>query len=332
MSIDQTTVEVTTPEDDYNIRRVSAVIPCPVQPDAPPPDAPALTYARARLWLYRCTALCYLAMRGTECIGAVVSKLEHNKRGVLRGYIAMLAVRRARRKSGLGTRLVRATITAMAARRCDEVVLEAETSNAAALRLYHNLGFIRDKRLEKYYLNGNDAFRLKLRLSSIPPPAFRLPVAPAARPHTAHTERAGRTAHAPRGCTNLQSVRLRATATYTVAFLDVRLIIAIRFVNVSIIPQILSGRYANFFECAETIVSALDLRSDLRAIRARPTLSMSCTVLFGSAAVVGTADEDEPAAAGAAAAGTRMSPQIRPPASVDMTAMLTSLSNIASRR
>ena len=33
----------------------------------------------------------------------------------------------------------------------------------SALRsLYEGLGFVRDKRLHKYYLNGNDAFRLKV--------------------------------------------------------------------------------------------------------------------------------------------------------------------------
>ena len=46
----------------------------------------------------------------------------------------------------------------------DQVVLEAEIDNSAALRLYENLGFIRDKRLHKYYLNGHDAFRLHLLL------------------------------------------------------------------------------------------------------------------------------------------------------------------------
>lgn len=35
-------------------------------------------------------------------------------------------------------------------------------SNKGALRLYGNLGFAKDKRLAKYYLNGGDAFRLKL--------------------------------------------------------------------------------------------------------------------------------------------------------------------------
>jgi len=44
----------------------------------------------------------------------------------------------------------------------DECVLEAESTNKGALRLYENLGFIRDKRLHRYYLSGTDAFRLKL--------------------------------------------------------------------------------------------------------------------------------------------------------------------------
>jgi N-alpha-acetyltransferase 30 len=44
----------------------------------------------------------------------------------------------------------------------DEVVLEAEVTNKGALSLYENLGFVRDKRLYRYYLNGVEAFRLKL--------------------------------------------------------------------------------------------------------------------------------------------------------------------------
>ena len=43
-----------------------------------------------------------------------------------------------------------------------QVVLETEVTNKGALRLYENLGFVRDKRLFRYYLNGVDALRLKL--------------------------------------------------------------------------------------------------------------------------------------------------------------------------
>ena len=43
-----------------------------------------------------------------------------------------------------------------------KVVLETEFDNAAALSLYESLGFIREKRLYRFYLNGKDAFRLVL--------------------------------------------------------------------------------------------------------------------------------------------------------------------------
>lgn len=45
---------------------------------------------------------------------------------------------------------------------CSQVVLETEITNKSALKLYENLGFVRDKRLFRYYLNGVDALRLKL--------------------------------------------------------------------------------------------------------------------------------------------------------------------------
>ena len=43
-----------------------------------------------------------------------------------------------------------------------KVALETEISNTASLRLYERLGFLRSKRLHRYYLNGNTAFRLLL--------------------------------------------------------------------------------------------------------------------------------------------------------------------------
>lgn len=52
------------------------------------------------------------------------------------------------------------------------MTLEAEVTNKGALALYGRLGFIRSKRLFRYYLNGVDAFRLKL---LFPQPAFDSP-------------------------------------------------------------------------------------------------------------------------------------------------------------
>jgi len=105
--------------------------------------------------------LCFLAMCEGKCVGVIVSKLDHH-RGVYRGYIAMLAVATEFRKRKIGSSLVVKSIEEMKKQRCEEVVLETEITNSGALALYHQLGFIKDKRLNRYYMNGVDAFRLKL--------------------------------------------------------------------------------------------------------------------------------------------------------------------------
>jgi hypothetical protein len=45
-----------------------------------------------------------------------------------------------------------------------QIVLETEVDNVPSLKIYERLGFIRSKRLHRYYLNGNTAFRLVLYL------------------------------------------------------------------------------------------------------------------------------------------------------------------------
>ncbi|KAG6755453.1 hypothetical protein POTOM_041279 [Populus tomentosa] len=62
----------------------------------------------------------------------------------------------------VATELVTRSIQVMMESGCEEVTLEAEVTNKGALALYGRLGFIRAKRLFRYYLNGVDAFRLKL--------------------------------------------------------------------------------------------------------------------------------------------------------------------------
>ncbi|KAK7473679.1 hypothetical protein BaRGS_00035076 [Batillaria attramentaria] len=115
-----------------------------------------------RYFIHNWPKLCFLAMDGDQCVGAIVCKLDMHKKMVRRGYIAMLAVDANYRRKKIGSSLVTKAIRAMIADDCDEVVLETEITNKAALRLYENLGFIRDKRLFRYYLNGVDALRLKL--------------------------------------------------------------------------------------------------------------------------------------------------------------------------
>ena len=59
----------------------------------------------------------------------------------------MLSVDPDVRRIGLGKKLVSKTIEEMAKMGADEVILETEITNLAALRLYESLGFLRDKRL-----------------------------------------------------------------------------------------------------------------------------------------------------------------------------------------
>jgi peptide alpha-N-acetyltransferase len=49
---------------------------------------------------------------------------------------------------------------------CEEITLETEASNSGALKLYEKLGFVRDEKLTRYYLNGGDAYRLKFWIDS----------------------------------------------------------------------------------------------------------------------------------------------------------------------
>ena len=74
----------------------------------------------------------------------------------------MLVVAPEMRKVGLGSMLVERALEVMHEMGADECVLEAESTNAGALRLYENLGFIRDKRLRRYYCERNGCVSVKL--------------------------------------------------------------------------------------------------------------------------------------------------------------------------
>lgn len=110
--------------------------------------------------------LCFLARTqpGGGSVGVIVCKLDQHLKGSrrMRGYIAMISVRESWRGKGLAKQLVRVALEEMIAGGAQEVVLETEADNLTALALYEGLGFIREKRLHRFYLNGKDSFRLVL--------------------------------------------------------------------------------------------------------------------------------------------------------------------------
>ena len=79
------------------------------------------------------------------------------------GYIGMLAVQSSYRRKGIGKALVRNVLQRMKDMGCQAVTLETEVSNTTAQRLYQDsFGFVREELLVRYYLNFNDAYRLRL--------------------------------------------------------------------------------------------------------------------------------------------------------------------------
>jgi ribosomal protein S18 acetylase RimI-like enzyme len=120
-----------------------------------------------RYFLYQWAELCFMAVDTTDnnkLAGVVICKLEPHRGGPMRGYIAMLATKEKFRGKGIATTLVSKAIDLMIARDADEIALETEETNTAAMKLYERLGFLRSKKLHRYYLNGNSAYRLLLYL------------------------------------------------------------------------------------------------------------------------------------------------------------------------
>ncbi|KAH7157200.1 acyl-CoA N-acyltransferase [Dactylonectria macrodidyma] len=125
-----------------------------------------------RYFLCQWAHLCFMALNPADSslIGVIICKLEvhaSHSNPTRRGYIAMLAVESSFRGHGIATALVKKALDAMTKRNADEIVLETEETNTPAMRLYERLGFIRSKKLHRYYLNGNSAYRLVLPLKVV---------------------------------------------------------------------------------------------------------------------------------------------------------------------
>lgn len=63
-----------------------------------------------RYFIHNWPKLCFLAMHGDTCVGAIVCKLDLHREVIKRGYIAMLAVDKEYRKLKIGTNLVQNAI------------------------------------------------------------------------------------------------------------------------------------------------------------------------------------------------------------------------------
>ena len=114
-----------------------------------------------------CTIICYDKNKKNEknelyICGAVVGNI-NRKSNKIQGYIAMLAVEEDYRKKGLGKKMVELLIDHFKkAYKVNEISIETEVDNYAALGLYESFGFVRTKMYINYYFNANNAYKLKL--------------------------------------------------------------------------------------------------------------------------------------------------------------------------
>jgi ribosomal protein S18 acetylase RimI-like enzyme len=111
------------------------------------------------------------AWRRGEVVGCAISKAETTRRGSREGYLGMIVVDPACRGMGIGRALADVTVAAMLRERCSVAILEVEYANLGARSLYESMGFVRDRRNSRYYLNGSDAFHMILRLPTASPPS-----------------------------------------------------------------------------------------------------------------------------------------------------------------
>lgn len=118
-----------------------------------------------RYFLQEAPELSFLALDNGKPVGTIICNLRDHRGCRLRGYIAMLVVEQESRGKGIAKALINKAVDAIRAQGADEIILETEVTNSAATHLYGTLGFLRSKRLHRYYLNSNDAFRLILPLT-----------------------------------------------------------------------------------------------------------------------------------------------------------------------
>ncbi|NPA97487.1 MAG: GNAT family N-acetyltransferase [Crenarchaeota archaeon] len=114
--------------------------------------------------MYRWGKAFYVAEVNDVVVGYVMCRVEQGV-GYLKhvtrrlGHVVSVAVREGFRRLGLATMMMLASMTALRDEYgVEEVYLEVRVSNVAAIKLYEKLGFKIVRKLESYYLDGEDAY------------------------------------------------------------------------------------------------------------------------------------------------------------------------------
>jgi N-alpha-acetyltransferase 30 len=121
---------------------------------------PILTY---RYFLNGWPDLCIMCFdKENKLVGGIIGGIEKTSKNKMKGYIAMIAIKEEYRGNKIAKKIVEIFIKKIKEEyKLNEIYLETEVDNKAALALYESVGFVRVRVNSNYYLNAKSAFRLK---------------------------------------------------------------------------------------------------------------------------------------------------------------------------
>jgi len=77
-------------------------------------------------------------MDQNKFIGCIIGKVEENSKGLMKSYIAMIAVKKDYRGKGIGKQLVNLFLNHIRDKKAVQVYLETEVTNTGAIKLYES--------------------------------------------------------------------------------------------------------------------------------------------------------------------------------------------------
>jgi ribosomal-protein-alanine N-acetyltransferase len=123
-----------------------------------------------------CGPLFYVARRGVRIVGYMVTCLERES-----AEIVSIAVHPEARGLGVGSALMRHTLSRLRRLGVSRLELMVRATNAAAIRFYRRFGFRRVRRVRGYYEDGGDGLCYRLdpvRIESATKPGATAPLRP----------------------------------------------------------------------------------------------------------------------------------------------------------
>jgi len=108
----------------------------------------------------RCPELFLIATTDRRIAGYIITCA-----GARNAELASIAIDPRDRRQGIGRILLDHTLPELRTRRVKTWWLMVEVNNEAAIRFYERYGFVRAKRVKRYYGAGRDAWRMRLAIS-----------------------------------------------------------------------------------------------------------------------------------------------------------------------